>query len=47
MKKEGYLKNYVWLGNDLHIKWLKWMGAEFEEPIYYGYDGQPFKEFYF
>lgn len=47
MKKEGYLKNYVWLGNDLHVKWLKWMGAEFEEPIYYGYDGQPFKEFYF
>lgn len=47
MKKEGYLKNYAWLGNDLHIKWLKWMGAEFEEPIYYGYDGQPFKEFYF
>ena len=47
MKKEGYLKNYVWIGNDLHVKWLEWMGAEFEEPLYYGYDSQPFKEFYF
>ena len=21
--------NWVWLGNDLHVKWLKWMGAIF------------------
>lgn len=21
--------NWVWLGNELHVKWLKWMGAIF------------------
>lgn len=27
----SYLWNYVWLGNDLHVNWLKWMGARFFE----------------
>lgn len=27
----SYLWNYVWLGNTLHVQWLKWMGAKFFE----------------
>lgn len=27
------LYNYVWMGNPLHVKWLKWMGARFKETI--------------
>lgn len=27
------LYNYVWNGNPLHVKWLKWMGATFKETI--------------
>lgn len=29
LKEVGYLENYVWTGNELHIKWLEWLGAEF------------------
>lgn len=29
LKVVPYLENYVWLGNDLHVKWLTWLGAEF------------------
>lgn len=39
------LVNYVWLGNDLHVKWLKWMGAKFGETIII--NGEPFQYFYF
>ena len=39
------MHNYVWLGNDLHVKWLKWMGAKFGETIII--NGEPFQYFYF
>lgn len=45
--KKDWLYNYVWMGNELHVKWLKWMGAEFKEPLYRGIDNQPFRLFYF
>lgn len=31
LKVTGYLENYVWMHNTLHIRWLKWLGAEFGE----------------
>ena len=37
--------NYVWLGNELHVKWLKWMGATFGETT--TINGEPFQYFYF
>ena len=39
------LDNYVWLGNPLHVKWLKWMGASFGETI--TLNGEPFQYFEF
>lgn len=39
------LWNYVWLGNELHVKWLKWMGATFGETT--TINGEPFQYFYF
>ena len=39
------MHNYVWLGNYLHVKWLKWMGARFGEII--TRNGEPFQYFYF
>ena len=29
----GELANAVWSGNALHLRWLKWMGAELGEPV--------------
>lgn len=29
----GHMWNYVWLGNDLHVNWLKWLGAEFSHKV--------------
>lgn len=40
-----YLFNYVWLGNDLHVKWLKWMGATFCDVVVINHE--PFQYFYF
>lgn len=34
IKDNKILRNYAWLGNPLHIKWLKWMGARFNDKIY-------------
>lgn len=45
LKDHKILCNYVWLGNDLHVKWLKWMGAKFGETIII--NGEPFQYFYF
>ena len=39
------LDNYVWLGNPLHVKWLKWMGATFGKTI--TLNGEPFQYFEF
>ena len=29
LEKYIHLENWVWLGNEQHVKWLKWMGANF------------------
>ena len=29
LDKYTHLANWVWLGNEQHVKWLKWMGAQF------------------
>ncbi len=29
LDKYTHLENWVWLGNEQHVKWLKWMGAYF------------------
>lgn len=38
--------NWVWLGNDLHVKWLKWMGAIFLGSPFY-INGEKFQRFEF
>ncbi len=40
------LYNFVDQRNESAIRWLKWLGFEFGEPIIYGMDGQPFLPFY-
>ena len=40
------LTNYVWVGNDVHIQWLKWLGFKFLDPIEYGTANQPFRQFF-
>lgn len=45
LDKYHFMSNWVWLGNDQHIKWLKWMGATFMNKT--THNGQPFQYFYF
>lgn len=33
LEDKKVLYNTVWKGNQLHVKWLKWMGAEFIKEI--------------
>lgn len=47
IEKEEWLYNYVWLGNELHVKWLKWLGATFKEEIYKGTNDSEFMLFTF
>lgn len=42
----GKLENYVWAENKVHIKWLQWLGFEFDPPVPYGINDQPFQRFY-
>lgn len=41
------LYNFVQVGNEASIKWLKWLGAEFGDPSPYGKQGFPFLPFKF
>lgn len=45
---EGHdlLTNYVWVGNEIHIQWLKWLGFTFLDPIEYGFAKKPFMQFF-
>jgi hypothetical protein len=45
---EGYdvLTNHVWSKNEVHIKWLKWLGFKFLQAEPMGIDGELFYEFY-
>lgn len=40
-----HMGNYVWLGNDLHVKWLKWLGAKFS--FFVTINNEPFQRFDF
>ena len=42
----GYLTNYVWAENYVHIKWLRWMGVTFDPPEPYGTHGELFMRFH-
>lgn len=41
----GGLGNYVDARNDKSIRWLKWLGFRFDEPIQFGYMQLPFYPF--
>lgn len=45
---EGHnlLTNYVWVGNSVHIQWLKWLGFQFLDPVEYGVSNKPFMQFF-
>lgn len=40
------LYNYIDVRNTVTLKWLKWIGAEFDEPKPYGPDNMLFRKFY-
>jgi hypothetical protein len=39
------LENWVDVRNQMSIQWLKWLGAEFDEPAPYGVEGKLFQHF--
>ena len=39
LKRYRYIYNYVDVGNEKIIRWLKFLGAEFSEPVEYGLYG--------
>lgn len=39
------LHNFVDVRNDISIRWLKWLGFEFDEEVQYGRNGEPFYPF--
>lgn len=45
---EGHdlLTNYVWVGNTVHIQWLKWLGFTFLDPVEFGIYKKPFMQFF-
>lgn len=45
LDKYNHLENVVWLGNTQHVKWLKWMGAEFYAVTQF--NGENFQGFIF
>lgn len=45
LETHPFMYNYVWLGNELHVKWLKWMGVTFGETK--TINGEPFQYFKF
>lgn len=42
----GLLYNFVDARNTAAIRWLRWLGFQFADPIPYGVDGLPFLPFY-
>jgi hypothetical protein len=47
LSRYGYLENYVDVRNKKTIQWLKFLGAEFSDPVPYGVDCLPFVHFSF
>lgn len=46
LKLYGRLENYVWANNEVHIKWLHWLGFKLEPAVPFGIDGEPFQRFH-
>ena len=44
--KFAELENYVDVRNTAAIRWLRWLGFEFDAPAPYGVDGRLFQRFY-
>lgn len=42
----NHLENYVYVENKRSVRWLKWLGFEFDEPEPHGKYQQPFMRFY-
>jgi len=42
----GSLAGYVWAKNEVHIQWLRWLGFQFDEPVPYGINNEPFMRFH-
>lgn len=42
-----FLTNFVHVENTKSIAWLKWLGAEFDNPARYGIEQEYFMKFYF
>jgi hypothetical protein len=42
----GYLENYAWSKNKIHIHWLKWLGFTVEPPVPHGINNELFHRFY-
>jgi hypothetical protein len=45
-EKYPVLINMVWLKNEVHIQWLRWLGFEFDAPTQMGPDNEMFIRFY-
>jgi hypothetical protein len=46
LDRYGYLENWVWAGNKIHIYWLGWLGFHIEPSEPHGIDGEPFHRFH-
>lgn len=42
----GYLENYAWSKNKIHIHWLRWLGFTIEPPQPFGINNELFHKFY-
>lgn len=46
LAKYQTLENKVWAGNTIHIRWLKWLGFQFEQEAPHGINDEPFMRFF-
>jgi len=46
LEYHGLLEGYVWVENEVHIQWLRWLGFQFDPPAPHGINDQPFMRFY-
>lgn len=41
-----HLENHVWVKNEAHVQWLRWLGFSFDPPAPHGIHDEPFQRFY-
>lgn len=46
LEYHGYLEGYVWTQNAVHIKWLEWLGFQFDPPAPFGINNELFMRFH-